>query len=39
MKKDTNEKLPIYKRITKVVLRNEPFEKTAARKIKRFLIK
>ena len=29
------EKLPIYKRITKVVLRKEPFEKTTTNKIKR----
>ncbi len=38
LKKDISkvcEKLPIYKRITKVVLRSEPFEKTTTNKIKR----
>jgi len=38
LKKDISkvcEKLPIYKRITKVVLRKEPFEKTTTNKIKR----
>lgn len=29
------EKLPVYKRITKIVLRKEPFEKTTTNKIKR----
>lgn len=38
LKKDISkvcEKLPIYKRITQVVLRKEPFEKTTTNKIKR----
>ncbi len=34
-----NKKLVVYKHIDAVELRKEPFEKTAARKIKRFLVK
>ena len=34
-----NKKLVAYKHISKLELREEPFEKTAARKIKRYLIK
>ena len=36
---DLNQKLESYKHIGVVELRHEPFEKTAARKIKRFLVK
>ena len=36
---ETNKKLVPYKHINKVEIRKEPFEKTAARKIKRFLVK
>ena len=36
---ETNKKLVAYKHINKVEIRKEPFEKTAARKIKRFLVK
>ena len=36
---DLNQKLASYKHISVVELRKEPFEKTAARKIKRFLVK
>ncbi|MBO5339003.1 MAG: AMP-binding protein [Clostridia bacterium] len=36
---DLNQKLASYKHIGDVELRKEPFEKTAARKIKRFLVK
>ena len=36
---DLNQKLASYKHIGVVELRKEPFEKTAARKIKRFLVK
>ena len=34
-----NKKLVAYKHINHLEIRNEPFEKTAARKIKRFLVK
>lgn len=34
-----NEKLPLFKRIKKVVIREEDFEKTTAKKIKRFVKK
>ena len=36
---EINKKLVAYKHINKVEMRDEPFEKTAAKKIKRFLIK
>ena len=36
---EINKKLVAYKHINKLEIRNEPFEKTAARKIKRFLVK
>ena len=36
---EVNKKLVAYKHINKVEIRKEPFEKTAARKIKRFLVK
>ena len=36
---EINKTLVAYKHINKVELRSEPFEKTAARKIKRFLVK
>ncbi len=37
--KEINKKLVSYKNINKLEIRNEPFEKTAAKKIKRFLVK
>ena len=36
---DINKSLVAYKHVNKLEIRNEPFEKTAARKIKRFLVK
>lgn len=36
---EINKKLVAYKHVNKVEIRNEPFEKTAAKKIKRFLVK
>ena len=36
---EINKRLVAYKHINKVEIRNEPFEKTAAKKIKRFLVK
>ena len=36
---EINKKLVAYKHINKLEIRNEPFEKTAAKKIKRFLVK
>lgn len=36
---EVNKKLVAYKHVNKVEIRNEPFEKTAAKKIKRFLVK
>ena len=36
---EINKKLAAYKHIKKLEIRNEPFEKTAAKKIKRFLVK
>ena len=36
---EINKKLVAYKHVNKLEIRNEPFEKTAARKIKRFLVK
>ncbi len=36
---EINKKLVAYKHVNQVELRNEPFEKTAAKKIKRFLVK
>lgn len=36
---EINKKLVPYKHINKLEIRNEPFEKTAAKKIKRFLVK
>ena len=36
---EINKKLAAYKHINKLELRSEPFEKTAAKKIKRFLVK
>jgi len=36
---EVNKKLVAYKHIGKLEIRNEPFEKTAAKKIKRFLVK
>ena len=36
---EVNKKLVPYKHINKLEIRKEPFEKTAARKIKRFLVK
>ena len=36
---EVNKKLVAYKHINKLEIRNEPFEKTAAKKIKRFLVK
>ena len=36
---EINKKLAAYKHINQIELRNEPFEKTAAKKIKRFLVK
>ena len=36
---EINKKLSSYKHVNKVEIRNEPFEKTAAKKIKRFLVK
>jgi hypothetical protein len=34
-----NKKLPSFKHITDVEIRNEPFEKNSSRKIKRYKIK
>ena len=33
---DTNDQMPSYKRVRRFVLRNEEFEKTSTKKIKRF---
>ena len=33
---DTNEQMPSYKRVKRFVIRNEEFEKTSTKKIKRF---